>query len=109
LEVPLKWTISFDKKQEFIGKKALVNSHPSRKLVGFEVLEKRIARHGNKILMNGKEVGFVTSGNFSPTLKRSIGLCFVPVNILPDQSVEIKIGEKNYKAKLSGTRFYKHR
>src|ERR687896_784462 len=42
LEVPLKWTISFNKKQEFIGKKALINSssHPSRKLVGFEVLEK---------------------------------------------------------------------
>ncbi|MFL6502589.1 MAG: glycine cleavage system aminomethyltransferase GcvT [Nitrososphaera sp.] len=109
LEVPLKWTISFDKKQEFIGKKALVNSHPSRKLVGFEVLEKRIARHGNKVFVSGMEVGFVTSGNFSPTIKRSIGLCFVPVNVLPDQLVEIKIGEKNYKAKLSSTRFYKRR
>ena len=40
LEVPLKWTIKFDKKQDFIGKKALSNSQPSRKLVGFEVLEK---------------------------------------------------------------------
>lgn len=109
LEVPLKWTISFDKKQEFIGKKALVNSHPSRKLVGFEVLEKRIARQGNKVFVSGMEVGFVTSGNFSPTIKRSIGLCFVPVNVLPDQLVEIKIGEKNYKAKLSSTRFYKRR
>ena len=109
LEVPLKWTTSFDKKQEFIGKKALINSHPSRKLVGFEVLEKRIARQGNTVLMKGKEVGFVTSGNFSPTLRKSIGFCFVPVEVLLDQSIQIDIGGKPYEAKVSSTRFYKRK
>jgi aminomethyltransferase len=109
LEVPLKWTISFDKKQEFIGKKALINSHPSRKLIGFEVLEKRIARQGNKVLMKGMEVGFVTSGSFSPTLRKSIGFCFVPVEVLLDQSIQIDIGGKHYEAKVSSTRFYKRK
>jgi aminomethyltransferase len=109
LEVPLKWTISFDKKEEFIGKKTLTNSHPSRKLVGFEVLEKRIAREGSKILVNGLEVGFVTSGSFSPTLKKFIGFCFVPADISQDQSIQIDIGGKRYEAKVTSTRFYKRK
>ncbi|HVD20848.1 MAG TPA: glycine cleavage system aminomethyltransferase GcvT, partial [Nitrososphaera sp.] len=109
LEVPLKWTISFGKKQEFIGKKALGNIRPSRKLVGFEVTEKRIARHGNKILMNGLEVGFVTSGSFSPTFRKSIGFCFVPVDVLQNQSLQIDIGGKHYEAKVTSTRFYKRK
>lgn len=109
LEVPLKWTISFGKKQEFIGKKALSKSHPSKKLVGFEVLEKRIARQGNKVLVEGREVGFVTSGSFSPTLRKSIGFCFVPVEVLLDQSIQIDIGGKPYEAKVSSTRFYKRK
>ena len=109
LEVPLKWTISFGKEQEFIGKKALINSHPSRKLVGFEVLEKRIARQGNKVFIKGREVGFVSSSGFSPTLKKSIGFCFVPIEVLLNQSIEIEIGGKRYEAKVSSTRFYKRK
>lgn len=107
LEVPLKWTISFGKKQEFIGKIALSNIRPSRKLVGFEVMEKRIGRQGNKVLVNGLEVGFVTSGSFSPTLRKSIGFCFVPVDVLQNQSLQIDIGGKHYEAKVTSTRFYK--
>jgi aminomethyltransferase len=109
LEVPLKWTISFDKEEEFIGKEALSNSHPSRKLVGFEVLEKRVARQGNKVLVNGQEAGFVTSGSFSPTLRKFIGFCFVPVDISQDQSIQIEIGDKRYDAKVTSTRFYKRK
>jgi len=109
LEVPLKWTIRFDKKQEFIGKKALSNSQPSRKLVGFEVLDKRIARQGNKVFMNGAEAGFVTSGSYSPTLRKPIGFCFVPVGVLPNQLIEIGIGGKPYEAKISSTRFYRRK
>ena len=109
LEVPLKWTVKFEKK-EFIGKKALTNQQINRKLVGFEVLEKRVARHGNEVLMNSLKVGFVTSGSFSPTLKKSIGFCFVPMYVLPNQLIEINIGDKLYKAKvLSSTRFYKRK
>jgi aminomethyltransferase len=109
LEIPLKWTVSLNKKQEFIGKKALINSRPSRKLVGFEVLEKRIARQGNKVLIKRMEVGFVTSGNFSPTLRKSIGFCFVPTEVSQGQSIEIDIGGKHYEAKTTSTRFYKRK
>jgi aminomethyltransferase len=109
LEVPLKWTVKFEKK-EFIGKKALTTQQINRKLVGFEVLEKRVARHGNEVLMNSEKVGFVTSGSFSPTLKKSIGFCFVPMYVLPNQLIEINIGGKLYKVQvLSSTRFYKRK
>ena len=109
LEVPLRWTVKFEKK-EFIGKKALITQQVNRKLVGFEVVEKRVARHGNEILIDSQKVGFVTSGSFSPTLKKSIGFCFVPIYIVPNQLIEIDIGGKLYKAKvLSSTRFYKRK
>ena len=96
LEAPLKWTVKFEK-NEFIGKKALINQQIYRKIVGFEVLEKRVARHGNEVLMNSKKIGFVTSGTFSPTLKKSIGFCFVPVYVNPNELIEINIGGKLYK------------
>jgi len=108
LEVPLKWTVSFDK-EEFTGKKALIDTRPSRRLVGFEVLEKRIARHGNKVFVDGLEVGFVTSGSFSPTLRKSIGFCLVTPNVLQGKSIQIDIGGKRYEAKVTGTRFYKRK
>jgi aminomethyltransferase len=108
LEVPLKWTVKFEKK-EFIGKEALLNQQINKKLVGFEILEKRIARHGNEVLMDGEKVGFVTSGSFSPTMKKSIGFCFVPIHVSPNQLIEINIGGKLYKSKVSGTRFYKRK
>jgi aminomethyltransferase len=108
LEVPLKWTVKLEKK-EFIGKKALLNRQINRKLIGFEVLEKRIARHGNEVLMNGMKQGFVTSGSFSPTLKKSIGFCFVPVQVSSTQLIEINISGKLYKAKVTGTRFYRRK
>ena len=109
LEAPLKWTVKFEK-NEFIGKKALINQQIYRKIVGFEVLEKRVARHGNEVLMNSKKIGFVTSGTFSPTLKKSIGFCFVPIYVNPNELIEINIGGKLYKANiLSTTRFYKRK
>jgi aminomethyltransferase len=104
-EAPLKWTVKLEK--EFIGKTALLNKKPTRKIVGFEVIEKRIARHGNCVIVNGEKVGFVTSGSFSPTLKKSIGLCYVPPDVAIDQTIEIDISGKTYNAKICGTRFYK--
>jgi aminomethyltransferase len=105
LEAPLKWTVKLEK--DFIGKNSLIDKKPTKKLVGFEVIEKRIARHGNQVVINGARLGFVTSGSFSPTLKKSIGLCFVPLGVVVDQIIGIDIGGKIYDAKVCGTRFYK--
>ncbi len=110
LEVPLKWTVKMEK-NEFIGKKALETLQVSRKLVGFEMLEKRIARQGNEVfLKDGSKAGMVTSGTFSPTLKKSIGFCFVPTNVPTDQLIAINIGGKPYEARVNdSTRFYRRK
>jgi aminomethyltransferase len=110
LEVPLKWTVKLEK-NEFIGKKALETLRIDRKLVGFELLEKRIARQGNDVLLKGDgKAGIVTSGTFSPTLKKSIGFCFIPTNVPTDQLIEINIGGKPYEARLKeSTRFYRRK
>ena len=97
-------------KPAFIGKQALISRPISKKLVGFEVLEKRIARHGNKVQIDGRTTGLVTSGSYSPTLKKSIGFCTVPLSVFADQVVEIDIGGKMYQAKITPTtRFYKRK
>ncbi|CAN5336820.1 glycine cleavage system aminomethyltransferase GcvT [soil metagenome] len=109
LEVPLKWTVKLEK-PSFIGKQALVTRPIFKKLVGFEVLEKRIARHGNNVHIDGQTAGLVTSGSYSPTLKKSIGFCSVPLNVSADRVIEIDIGGKMYEAKITPTtRFYKRK
>jgi len=105
LEVPLKWTVKFDK-GNFIGRQPLLSKKYERKLVGFEILEsKRIARHENKVFVqknhgiDHEEIGVVTSGAYSPILHKSIGFCFVPLHLSPETEVEIDIGGKFYKAR----------
>jgi aminomethyltransferase len=116
LEVPLKWTVKFEK-GDFIGKQSLLSKKNERKLVGFEILEsKRIARHTNEVFLqkdrdgsDGMEkIGVVTSGAYSPILQKSIGFCFVPSKLGSNTSIKVNIGGKLYKARTVDTlRFYK--
>jgi aminomethyltransferase len=82
LEAGLTWTVKFDK-GEFKGRDALravSEKGVSRKLVGFEMTERAIARHGHVVVDDaGSEIGVVTSGSPSPTLGKNIGLAYVPV------------------------------
>lgn len=108
LEAPLKWTVNFD--HEFIGKKALLEKPLKRKLVGFELLERAVPRHGNEAFVNGQKFDLVTSGIYSPTLQKPIGLAFVPADLLTGSEIEIKIREgKMVKAKTCSHRFYKRK
>lgn len=106
-EAPLKWTVKMD--TEFIGKKALEEKEKKRKLTGFELLERAIPRHGNEIYINGEKFDLVTSGTFSPTLKKPIGFGFVPKDLEKRSEIEIKIRDKMVKAKTCSHRFYKRK
>ncbi len=80
LEAGLGW-ITKPAKGEFIGKSALMKVQREglrRKLVGFELQDKAFPRQGYPIRASGTSVGTVTSGTFSPTLDRGIGLGYVP-------------------------------
>jgi len=109
LEADLEWICKFDK-PDFIGKSVMVkqkNEGISRKLVGFEMIERGIPRHNYKIQKDGNEIGKVTSGSFAPFLKTTIGLGYV--NLPFDEigtELDIIIREKPVKAKVVKTPFY---
>jgi aminomethyltransferase len=81
LEAGLGWVVKLDK-TIFVGKSALetLNAAPLvRKLVGFEVVDRGIARHGYPLLdLDGAEVGICTSGSPGPTVGKNIGLGYLP-------------------------------
>ncbi len=105
-EAPLKWTVKPDK-GDFIGKRALLAAPLKRKLVGFEMLERAIPRHGSEVFVDGARFDVVTSGTFSPTLKKPIGFGFVPAEMPMGSQIEIKIRDKLYPAKTCSHRFVK--
>src|SRR5213593_215077 len=79
LEAPLGWTIKFEK-GEFIGREALLAQKERgavRKLVGFEMMERAVPRHGYALLAGGRPTGQVTSGTFGPWVRKSIGMGYV--------------------------------
>ena len=109
MEVPYSWIV--DAHKEFIGKTALVarkNSGNGNKLVGIEMTGRGIARHGYKVFHVGKEIGIITSGTFSPTLNKAIGLAFVDMAYsAPDTQITIAIRDTATPAKIVKLPFYK--
>jgi aminomethyltransferase len=109
LEVPYGWIV--DAHKEFIGSAALrekQNSGVKTKLVGLEMTGRGIARHGYKVFHDGKEIGIVTSGTFSPTLNKAIGLAFIDVNFsAPDTEIAVVIRDTMAAAKIVKLPFYK--
>ncbi len=82
LEAGLAWTVKFDK-GNFIGKNALVAQKEAglkRRLVGFVIDGKGIARQGYKIFSGDDEIGVVTSGANSPSTGVAVGMGYVPVD-----------------------------
>jgi aminomethyltransferase len=110
LEADLEWILKWEK-GDFIGKAALVRQREEgidRKLAGFEIVDKGIARPGHEAYIDGKKVGAVTSGTFAPFLKKAIGLIYLPVeNSLADQEFEIDVRGKRLRARVVPTPFYK--
>ena len=79
-EAGLDWIVKLDK-GDFAGREALVEQKQKgvrRQLVGFEMRGRGIARDGYEVWLDGAPAGWVTSGSPSPTLNKSIGLCYLP-------------------------------
>jgi len=87
------WTIKWDK-GEFLGKRALeaLQKHPSKRSeYGILLEDKGIAREGYAVFYEGKAIGSVTSGTFSPSLNRAIAIVLVEKKFKEGDSVEIQI------------------
>jgi len=103
LEAGLGWITKIGK-GEFIGKQMLVKATSEglqRKLVGFTLPERNLARHGFVLKDQGKPVGTVTSGTFSPSLQRGIGMGYVATDLArPGQTIGVDIRGKETAATI---------
>lgn len=111
-EAGLGWLVDIDH-GEFIGKSTLLEIKRQgvrRKLIGFKMEGRKIARSGYRIFKSGQEVGRVTSGGYAPTLGASIGLGYVPIAMATiGNDIEILIRNKLAVAHIVNKRFYKRR
>ena len=110
LEAGLGWITKLQK-GEFIGREALVTLKEkglTRKLVGFEMTDRGIARDGFDIYINDEKVGYVTSGSPAPFLKKNIGLAFLPVEFANiGQEIKNDVRGKHLAAEVIPTPFYR--
>jgi aminomethyltransferase len=111
-EADLGWIVKLDK-GDFHGRDVLSREKEegvSRKLVGFEMVDRGIARHGYPIVEGSEEIGIVTSGTHAPTLKKAIGLGYVPADHASEGSgITISIRGKEVRATIVPTPFYKRK
>jgi aminomethyltransferase len=109
LEAGLGWITKVDK-GDFIGRETMLKMKTNgipRKLVGFELEGKNIGRHGYPILKDGNRIGHVTSGTFSPSLEKSIGLGYVAsehAEVGTEMTIDIR--GRLAKARIVKTPFY---
>ena len=110
LEANLGWICKLDK-GDFIGRDALARQKAEgvkRKLVGFEVTDRGIARDDQEVIIDGERVGKVTSGSPAPFLKKNIGFAYVPVEYASvGQQINIDVRGKLVGAQVVKTPFYK--
>ena len=109
-ESGLGWVVKLDK-DDFVGKAALEKIKAdgvTRRLVGFEMIDRGIARHGYPVVAGGEKVGEVTSGTKGPSVNKAIGIAYVPKAMSKvGTEIEIEIRGKPTKAQIVKTPFYK--
>jgi aminomethyltransferase len=112
LEANLGWIVKLDK-GDFLGRDALRKQREQgirKKLVGFEMTERGIARDGYPAWMDGKPAGKVTSGSYAPYLKKNIGLAYLPPELAEvGQEIQIEIRGKLAAARIIPLPFYKRK
>jgi aminomethyltransferase len=110
LEAGLGWIVSWTK-GDFLGAEVLRQQKAvgvSRKLVGFEMLDRAIARHGHEAYHGDDKIGLVTSGTQTPFLKKAIGMAYLPASeATVDREFEIDIRGRRAKARVVPMPFYK--
>lgn len=112
IEAGLGWITKFNDKNNFINKENIQKQKvdgPSKRLRGFELIDRGIPRHGYEITnATGNVIGEVTSGTMSPMLKKGIGMGYVNKSHWAfGNEIYIKVRKKLLKAKIVKLPFYK--
>ena len=96
--------------KDFIGKETIepqLKEGTSRRRVCFEMLESGIPRHGFQVLFAGNPVGTVTSGTFAPTLKKGIGMAYVPTPLSEaGRTLSVQVRDLQKSAQVVNAPFY---
>jgi aminomethyltransferase len=110
LEADLGWIVGWGK-ESFLGADVLRAQKAegvTRKLVGFQMRDRGIARRGYAVRVDGQDAGLVTSGTQTPFLKKAIGMAYVPVGATePGTVLEIDIRGRPHEAEVVPMPFYK--
>jgi aminomethyltransferase len=107
VESGLKSFVKLDK-EKFIAQDAL--SHASkRRRIGLELVDRGIAREHTPVLVDGKEVGFVTSGTMSPTLGKAIAMAIVDIDMIDAPVFQLDVRGRILTAKRTPLPFYKRK
>jgi aminomethyltransferase len=112
IEAGLGWITKFTDAKDFINKDIFLKQKKegtTRRLVGFELIDKGVPRHGYEVVdASGKVIGIVTSGTMGPSVKKGIGMAYVPIACMAAGSeIFISIREKALKAQVVKMPFYK--
>ena len=111
LEAGLERFVALDGKGDFVGKDALLRQREQglrRRLVGFAMQENAIPRHGYAITDGATVLGSVTSGGYSPSLDRGIGLGYVPAEFAaPGARLAIDLRGRSVPAQIVALPFYR--
>ncbi|MYN67572.1 MAG: glycine cleavage system aminomethyltransferase GcvT [Acidobacteria bacterium] len=110
IEAGLGWTVGWEK-ASFVGREALLEQKrtgPARRLVGFEMLDRGIARHDHAVYAGADRVGRVTSGTLTPFLQKAVGMAYVPVELAArDTELSIDVRGRRLRARVVRMPFYR--
>ncbi len=112
IEAGLGWITKFTDDKNFIDKELLLKHKKegtTRKLVGFEMIDKGIPRHGYDVVdANNQKIGIVTSGTMGPSVKKGVGMAYIPTALAKEGTeIFISVRDKALKAKVVKMPFYK--
>ncbi|MEW5981711.1 MAG: glycine cleavage system aminomethyltransferase GcvT [Acidobacteriota bacterium] len=110
LEADLEWIVGWNK-GDFVGREALERQKReglARRIAGFEMVDRAIARHGYSVFAGDRRVGHVTSGTQTPFLKKAIGMAYLPVDhTAPGTPIDIDVRGRRCRASVVPLPFYK--
>ncbi len=110
LEANLGWIVKFNK-GDFLGREPLAQQRAQgtrKKLIGFEMMGHGIARDGYPVVIDGRIAGQVTSGSYTPYLKKNLGLAYVPPGSVDvGREIEVEIRGKQVAARAVALPFYR--